>query len=78
MTITGNIGSKFGTGCHTWSGNYKAGIWNAVPCRARDSPVHTGEDPFNLTLDPNAHGKVKTRSITMVKKSVTGTMVIRP
>ena len=30
MTITGNIG-KFGTGCHTWSGNYKAGIWNAVP-----------------------------------------------
>ena len=62
MTITGNIG-KFGTGCHTWSGNYKAGIWNAVPWSGAGLAVHTGEDPFNLTLDPNAHGKeIKTRS----------------
>ncbi len=62
MTITGNIG-KFGTGCHTWSGNYKAGIWNAVPWSGAGLAVHTGEDPFNLTLDPNAHGKeIKTKS----------------
>ena len=62
MTITGNIG-KFGTGCHTWSGNYKAGIWNATPWSGAGLAVHTGEDPFNLTLDPNAHGKeIKTKS----------------
>ena len=30
MTITGNIG-KFGTGCHTWSGNYKAGDLECDP-----------------------------------------------
>ena len=60
--ITGNVG-KFGTGCHTWSGNYKAGIWNATPWSGAGLAVHTGEDPFNQTLDPNAHGKeIKTKS----------------
>ena len=29
-TVTGNIG-KLDTGCHTWSGNYKAGGWTATP-----------------------------------------------
>ena len=48
VTITGNIG-KFGTGCHTWSGNYKAGIWNATPWSGAGLAVHTGEDPFNQT-----------------------------
>jgi nitrate reductase / nitrite oxidoreductase, alpha subunit len=33
-TVTGNIG-KFGTGCHTWSGNYKAGGWTATPWSGR-------------------------------------------
>jgi nitrate reductase alpha subunit len=62
VTLTGNIG-KFGTGCHTWSGNYKAGIWNATPWSGAGLAVHTGEDPFNQTLDPNAHGKeIKTKS----------------
>ena len=53
LTLTGNIG-KFGTGCHTWSGNYKAGIWNATPWSGAGLAVHTGEDPFNQTLDANA------------------------
>src|SRR5207249_3643358 len=62
VTLTGNIG-KFGTGCHTWSGNYKAGIWNATPWSGGGLGVHTGEDPFNQTLDPNAHGKeIKVKS----------------
>ena len=59
---TGNVG-KFGTGQHTWSGNYKAGIWTATPWSGAGLAVHTGEDPFNITLDPNAHGKeIKTKS----------------
>ena len=62
MTITGNIG-KFGTGCHTWSGNYKAGIWNAVPWSGADLAVHTGEDPFNPDLgSERPRQKSKTRS----------------
>jgi nitrate reductase alpha subunit len=60
--VTGNIG-KFGTGCHTWSGNYKAGGWTATPWSGAGLAVHTGEDPFNLTLDAKAHGKeIKTKS----------------
>ena len=30
LIITGNVG-KFGTGQHTWAGNYKAGVWTATP-----------------------------------------------
>ena len=60
--ITGNVG-KFGTGQHTWAGNYKAGVWTATPWSGAGLAVHTGEDPFNITLDPNAHGKeIKTKS----------------
>ncbi|MEW6248994.1 MAG: molybdopterin-dependent oxidoreductase, partial [Nitrospirota bacterium] len=62
LIITGNVG-KFGSGQHTWAGNYKAGIWNATPWSGAGLAVHTGEDPFNITLDPNAHGKeIKTKS----------------
>jgi nitrate reductase alpha subunit len=56
LTLTGNIG-KFGTGCHTWSGNYKVGIWNATPWSGVASGVHLSEDPWHMNLDPNAHGK---------------------
>ena len=61
MTITGNIG-EIRHGCHTWSGNYRPASGMRCPGPARASAAHTGEDPFNLTLDPNAHGKeIKTR-----------------
>ena len=34
-----------------------------MPWSGAGLAVHTGEDPFNLTLDPNAHGKeIKTKS----------------
>jgi nitrate reductase alpha subunit len=56
MILTGNIG-KFGTGCHTWSGNYKVGIWNATPWSGSGAAVHLAEDPWNMNLDPNIHGK---------------------
>jgi nitrate reductase alpha subunit len=56
LTLTGNIG-KFGTGCHTWSGNYKVGIWNATPWSGVGGGVHLSEDPWHMNLDPNAHGK---------------------
>lgn len=62
LIVTGNVG-KFGTGQHTWAGNYKAGTWTATPWSGAGLAVHTGEDPFNITLDPNAHGKeIKTKS----------------
>ena len=55
--------SKFGTGCHTWSGNYKAGIWNATPWSGAGLAVHTARIRSIITLDPNAHGKeIKTKS----------------
>jgi nitrate reductase alpha subunit len=56
LTLTGNIG-KFGTGCHTWSGNYKVGISNATPWSGVGCGVHLSEDPWRLNLDANAHGK---------------------
>ena len=51
LIVTGNVG-KFGTGQHTWAGNYKAGAWTATPWSGAGLAVHTGEDPFNITLDP--------------------------
>ncbi|CUS34648.1 molybdopterin-dependent oxidoreductase [Candidatus Nitrospira nitrificans] len=56
LTLTGNIG-KFGSGCHTWSGNYKVGIWNATPWSGVGGGVHLSEDPWHINLDANAHGK---------------------
>ncbi|MEK7349284.1 MAG: nitrate oxidoreductase subunit alpha, partial [Nitrospirota bacterium] len=56
LVATGNVG-KFGAGQHTWAGNYKAGCFTATPWSGGGLGVHTGEDPFNITLDPNAHGK---------------------
>ena len=56
LIVTGNVG-KFGTGQHTWAGNYKAGIWNATPWGGGGLGTHTGENPFKITTDPNAHGK---------------------
>ena len=56
LIVTGNVG-KFGTGQHTWAGNYKAGIWNATPWSGGGLGTHTAENPFKITLDPNAHGK---------------------
>jgi nitrate reductase alpha subunit len=41
LIITGNMG-KFGTGQHTWAGNYKAGIWAATPWSGGGLAVHTG------------------------------------
>ena len=56
MMLTGNIG-KFGTGCHTWSGNYKVGIWQAAPWSGAGASVYLGEDPWNLNLKEDVHGK---------------------
>ncbi|GAB1722578.1 MAG: molybdopterin-dependent oxidoreductase [Nitrospira sp. CR1.1] len=56
LMLTGNIG-KFGTGCHTWSGNYKVGIWQAAPWSGAGASVYLGEDPWNLNLKDDVHGK---------------------
>ena len=56
LIIAGNVG-KFGTGQHTWAGNYKAGIWNSTPWSGGGLGTHTAENPFKITTDPNAHGK---------------------
>jgi nitrate reductase alpha subunit len=54
--ITGNQG-KFGTGCHQWSGNYKTGACQGTPWSGYGIGSWAQEDPFELNLDPNAHGK---------------------
>ena len=46
-----------------------------MPWSGAGLAVHTGEDPFNLTLDPNVTAReIKTRSYYYGKKSGTGTM----
>ena len=63
LITTGNVG-KFGAGQCTWAGNYKAGTCTATPWSGAGLGVHTGEDPFNINLDPNAHGKeIKTNQL---------------
>ena len=78
LIMTGNIG-KFGTGYHTWSGNYKAGIWNATPWAGGGLGVHTGEDPVQHhdgSECPWQRNQVPERTTT-AKKSATGTTAIR-
>ena len=73
MILTGNIG-KFGTGCHTWSGNYKVGIWQAAPWSGAGAGVYLGEDPWNLNLDQDSHGKeINTGNTIMARSRGTGT-----
>ncbi|HJZ12984.1 MAG TPA: molybdopterin-dependent oxidoreductase, partial [Acidobacteriota bacterium] len=56
LILTGNIG-KPGAGCHTWAGNYKAGLFQG------DHEVGPGfkgwisEDPFEANLDATANAK---------------------
>src|SRR4029078_12557371 len=62
LIVTGNVG-KFGAGQCTWAGNYKAGTFTATPWSGAGLSVHTGEDPVNIKLDPNVHGKeIKTNT----------------
>jgi len=56
LILTGNLG-KFGSGQHTWAGNYKIGLWNATPWGGGGLGVHAAENPFKITTDPTAHGK---------------------
>ena len=60
LIVTGKVG-KFGTGAYLGR-NYKRNMDGHALVRG-GLAVHTGEDPFNITLDPNAHGKeIKTNS----------------
>ena len=66
-------------GQHTWSGNYKAGIWNATPWSGVGSGVHTGEDPFNsLSIPMPMERKSNTGSTIMARSSGTGTTATPP
>jgi nitrate reductase alpha subunit len=56
LLLTGNVG-ELGAGCHTWAGNYKAGLFQGS---AETGPGFKGwvaEDPFRPNLDPDADGK---------------------
>jgi hypothetical protein len=53
LMLTGNIG-KPGAGCHTWAGNYKAALFQGSPWTGPGFKGWVAEDPFELTLDPNA------------------------
>src|SRR3989454_1029308 len=59
--VTGNVG-KFGTGQHTWAGNFKTDIPHGTPWSGAGIGAWGGEDPFNLNLEAAAHGKeIKTK-----------------
>ena len=56
--LTGDVG-KPGGNVGSYAGNYKAPVFNGLPC-------YIAEDPFNLTLDPEVDGQdVKKRKTTM-------------
>ena len=63
LTITGNIG-KFGTGLpYLVRATTRPAPGRRPRGRGRAWRCTPGEDPFNLTLDANAHGKeIKTKS----------------
>jgi len=56
LMLTGNIG-KPGAGCHTWAGNYKAALFQGSKATGPGFKGWVAEDPFHLTLDPDAPGK---------------------
>ncbi len=56
MMLTGNIG-KPGAGCYTWAGNYKAALFQGSPQTGPGFKGWVAEDPFEMNLDPDAHGK---------------------
>lgn len=54
--LTGNIGKR-GAGVYGWAGNYKAAVFQGSPWTGPGFKGWVAEDPFQPTLDPNAHGK---------------------
>ena len=56
LMLTGNLG-KFGSGSHTWAGNYKAGNWQGSKHSGPGFYGWIGEDVFHPNLDENADGK---------------------
>src|SRR3990170_900276 len=56
LMLTGNIGRP-GAGCHTWAGNYKAGIFQGSPWTGPGITGWLFEDPFHAALDPATSGK---------------------
>jgi nitrate reductase alpha subunit len=56
LMLTGNIG-KPGAGCHTWAGNYKAGIFQGSPWTGPGITGWLFEDPFHAALDPTISGR---------------------
>ncbi len=56
LMLTGNIGRP-GAGCHTWAGNYKAALFQGSPWTGPGFKGWVAEDPFELNLDPAAHGR---------------------
>ena len=56
VILTGNIG-KPGAGCHTWAGNYKAGLFQGEKGVGHGFKGWVVEDPFDPTLDPSVKAK---------------------
>ncbi len=56
LLLTGNIG-KPGAGCHTWAGNYKAGLFQGDHEVGPGFKGWVAEDPFAPNLNPNANPK---------------------
>ena len=56
LMLVGSIG-VFGSGSHTWAGNYKSANFQASEWSGPGFKGWVAEDPFNPNLDPNADAK---------------------
>ena len=56
VILTGNIGKR-GAGCHTWAGNYKAGLFQGSKEVGPGFKGWVAEDPFAPNLSPKARAK---------------------
>jgi len=56
LMLTGNVG-EIGSGCHTWAGNYKAGLFQGSGWTGPGFKGWIAEDPFAPDLDPTTDGK---------------------
>ncbi|MBT6981867.1 MAG: molybdopterin-dependent oxidoreductase, partial [Candidatus Marinimicrobia bacterium] len=56
VILTGNIGKR-GAGCHTWAGNYKAGLFQGSKEAGPGFKGWVAEDPFAPNLNPKAKAK---------------------
>lgn len=55
LMLSGSFG-RFGSGCHTWAGNYKAALFQGAKGVGAGLGAYLAEDPFKPDLNPATDG----------------------